>query len=367
VDTLTSVSIDLMGTTRTHEAARLGRRELARNRLVDLSLSCRGDIDLAVYEAGDVVYAQIDGKSQGGKIVSVDGLTLTVDRDLTEFATGGDAVIVQVHASMSEVQSVEYKGAVLSSARTITVPTAWTIAPAVGDPFLFGPSTIDDDQFEVTDLALDEHLHAEMSLVKYAPALDDLDDLAPGVTVSESAIQTIYHQAGVVTPVTPAESVDQIAQDVPATFATDNYRFYNTAGVLVGWEPYKDSAAVSLGFVRYQGVLYYPVADSVGTADTYIYWDPAATGVFSHSSDPAALAGMRLMAINHAGTVYEKGGLLVGKDGLIVQLDDVIDGTVYKKMTAAERLRLAAMATPDEIVTWNDEIVCYDGNLVTHV
>lgn len=184
LDTLAQVDLSLVAETRTHGAARLLRRELARNWLLDSTIRCTADLDAVIYEPGDVVYCQIDGKSLGGRItgVSADGRTVTVDRDMTEVATGADGLAVQVHDPATGVQSVEDQSATLIDARTIRVPADWTIDPVVGDVFLFGPSTITTDWYEVAEIALDQRLHATIDLAKYVTdSLDALDAIAPDV------------------------------------------------------------------------------------------------------------------------------------------------------------------------------------------
>jgi hypothetical protein len=186
LDTLAQVDLQLAAETRMHGAARLLRRELARNWLLDMTLSCRADLDAAIYEAGDILYCQIDGKSLGGRIVAVsaDGKTLTADRDLTDLATGADGVAVQVHDPTTNIQSVEDQTATLTGSRTITVPASWKVSPVVKDVFLFGPATITEDWYEIVEISLDHRLHASIELAKHVTdTLDDLDSYAPDVDV----------------------------------------------------------------------------------------------------------------------------------------------------------------------------------------
>lgn len=365
--TLGEAHLDLPGVTRMHEAARLARRELARNRLVDLTGSGGMDIDAAVYEPGDVLYGQIDGRSLGGRIVVVDGLTLTADRDLYEVATGTDAVVVQVRHATTGVQSVELQTATLTGARTITVPAAWTIAPSVGDPFLFGTEDLQDDQFEVTELSLDEHLHATLALSRYVAALDDLDDLAPGVSIPAAAMTRVYPAGNVATPTVPDATVEAVAVPASWLFEIQHWSFLPHADPgKIYWTSLEDEDGNRIGYVQYNNELYQPADDTTGTSDRYVYWDEGTPAAFLTTDDPLVVVGHRLVAINDGGTPIYKGGLVWGGEAGTINLDDVIDGTSYKKMTAAERTKLTGVeAGADVTATHTAAAISGQGALAT--
>jgi len=304
MDTLTTVNLELAGVTRTHEAARLARRELARNRLVDRTLTCRADIDTAVYEAGDVVYAQIDGRSLGGRITAVTATTVTLDRSVTGLLTGNDVLLVQVRNAETSVQALDIQAvaSVSSNGKIVTIDGIFDCAPSAGDPFLFGPAELlDDDQFEVTETALDEHLHATLSLVRYTPILDDLDAVPPGVTVPLGAIQRIHQYGGVLRPALPGATIDAIGARGAVVFEWGNYTFAAGDPGKIIWATDTDDEGEPSGYVRHGSELHQPADNPAGTAAAYVYWDPASPTVFLTTNDPADWVNKYLVAINAAG------------------------------------------------------------------
>lgn len=306
MDSLTTVDIDLIGTSRTHEAARLARRELARNRLVDLSAECRADIDAVVYEAGDVVYCQIDGRSIGGRVTAATATTITVNRPVTDVVTGSDVVIVQRRDAVSGEQELDIQAVVSVSddGRTITV-SGWDTTPT-GDgseSFLFGPEAMEDeDQFEVIESRLDQDLHVGLSLVKYVPALDDLDALAPDAYVPLSALGRVDHYGGVNRRDLGAGTIDRIGTRGAVVFEWGRYTFgANDPGAgSIRWATQQDDDGDDSGYVRYGANLYQP-ADG-DTAKAYVYWDPDDPNVFSTTDDLADLLDKYIVAKNDGGT-----------------------------------------------------------------
>lgn len=306
MDSLTTVDIDLIGTSRTHEAARLARRELARNRLVDLSAECRADIDAVVYEAGDVVYCQIDGRSIGGRVTAATATTITVNRPVTDVVTGSDVVIVQRRDAVSGEQELDIQAVVSVSddGRTITV-SGWDTTPT-GDgseSFLFGPEAMEDeDQFEVIESRLDQDLHVGLSLVKYVPALDDLDALAPDAYVPLSALGRVDHYGGVNRRDLGAGTIDRIGTrgDVICEWGCYTFAANDPGAGSIRWATQQDDDGDDSGYVRYGANLYQP-ADG-DTAKAYVYWDPDDPNVFSTTDDFADVVGKFLVAINSGGT-----------------------------------------------------------------
>ncbi len=332
---LTKVSLDLAAATRRHEVARLGRRELARNRLVDTSGGCRCDIDAAVYEAGDVVYCQIDGRSQGGRIVSASAIGVVLDRPVTELVTADDVVVVQVRNPSTGVQSLEQQAAtVAADGVTLTIAGSWTQQPSAGDVFLFGPADLlTDDQFEITDIRFDERMHADISFLRYAAALDDLDALAPGIPIPAAAMDRVSRYAGVRTSPLEASTLDLATTPPKTPFEWGNYTFAGDGSSKIMWTSDDDEAGEACGYVRYLGTTYTPAANASGTTATWVYWDPASPTAFSTTSDPVALAGKFVVAKNNAGTPIVGFG---ATDLSAISLDNIQEGTTYKRMTAAQ-------------------------------
>ena len=343
---LTKVSLDLAAATRRHEVARLGRRELARNRLVDTSGGCRCDIDAAVYEAGDVVYCQIDGRSQGGRIVSASATGVVLDRPVTELVTADDVVVVQVRNPSTGVQSLEQQAAtVASDGLTLTIAGSWTQQPSSGDVFLFGPADLlTDDQFEITDIRFDERMHADISFLRYAAALDDLDALAPGIPIPAAAMDRVSRYAGVRTSPLEASTLDLATTTPKTAFEWGNYTFTGDGSSKIMWSADDDEAGEACGYVRYLGTTYTPADNASGTTATWVYWDPAHPTAFSTTSDPAALAGKFVVAKNNAGTPIVGFG---ATDLSAITLDNIQEGTTYKRMTAAQIAAVEDAITSD--------------------
>ncbi len=306
MDTLTTVDVDLIGTSRTHEAARLARRELARNRLVDLTAECRADIDAVVYEAGDVVYCQIDGRSIGGRVTAATATTIVVNRSVAEAITGDDVVIVQRRDAVTGIQELDLQAVVSVSAdgKTITV-AGWDTTP-MGDgseSFLFGPAAMeDDDQFEIVESSLDQDLHVSLSLMRYVPALDDLDAVAPDAYVPLSALGRVDHYGGVTRRDLSSGSVDRIGTrgDVICEWGCYTFTANDPGAGQISWATQQDDDGDDSGYVRYGANLYQP-ADG-DTANTYVYWDPDNPAVFSETDDFADVVGKFLVAVNDGGT-----------------------------------------------------------------
>ncbi|MDX9781232.1 MAG: phage tail protein, partial [bacterium] len=301
---LATVDLDLIGTTRTHEAARLARRELARNRLVDQAYACRTDIDGIVYEPGDVVYCQIDGRSTGGRVTAADATTVTLMRSVAACITGNDVICVQIRDAVTGVQSLEIQEVVSVSGdgKTITV-ASWDTQPSAGDVTLFGPADLlADDQFEVIETSLDEHLHVNLSLLKYAPVLDDLDAIAPTVYVPLGSLSRIARYGGVTRSDLPGVVIDRIGERGQIVFEWGRYTFGadDPAGGSISWATETDDDGDDAGYVNYNGTLYAP-ADG-NTALTYVYWDPASPNVFSATDDLADLLDKYIVAKNDGGT-----------------------------------------------------------------
>jgi hypothetical protein len=339
IDTLTDVTIDLGGVTRMHEASRTVRRELARNAWVDGAMSVTANLDQVLYQAGDVLYCQVNGKSQGGRILAVDGLTLIVDADIDDVATGGDVAIIQ-HRTTGTYYPPAVESASRVDSRTIRLTAAVTPAPQVGDVFLFGPASIEDDTYEVTESSLDQDLHLSISLLRYAD-LDALDPLEPDVEIQLGAGPRYGRGTR---PAIDPDALDVIGEPAAPTFSWGGYAFAAGDPGEIAWTSDLDEDGDAAGFVNYGGTLSQPADGSTG--DLYVYWDPAAPNVFSTTDDVADLEGCYLIAVNQAGTPVVKPGQQVGGDGGLISIDDILDGTVYKKITAAEQAAIAA-ATSD--------------------
>lgn len=336
LETLTEVTLDLAAVTRTHEAARLARRELARNRLFDMAIpNVQADLDSVIYEGGDVLYCQVEGKSCGGRIVAVQGNTITFDRDMTEFAVGSAGVIVQ-HRVSGQYYAPEYRDVTLASARTGVIASALTVAPQAGDVFLFGPASIADDQFEVNECSVDQNLHASISLTKYAAVLDDLDALDPDVDVPLSTIARRYGRSN---SSISGDTLDLLGQGATKPFKWGGYTFAAAGAGTISWTSDLDEAGDTAGYVTYDGVLSQPADGS--TTKLYVYWDPDFPTVFSTTDLASALAGNYLIAVNQAGVPTVKEGQQIGGEGGLISIDEILDGTSYKKMTAAERTAIS--------------------------
>ena len=323
LDTLTTVNLDLAAVTRTSEASRLVRRELARNRLVDLSGACRTDIDAVIYEPGDVVYCQIDGRSIGGRITAVSGRTVTLDRAITEVVSGTDMIVVQ--SRTGGTQTLDDHGvATVVSATQVTIDEDWDVTPVVGDPFLFGATDLADDIFEVADVAFDDHLHASITLTRYVPALDDLDAVAPDAYIPLSSLTRRDTFRDVLRPEPDANAA--AAGERPTVFlAIEHYMFGNTGTGLVGWVSAEDEDSERLGYVRFFDTDYQPADDLTGTADRFIYWDKDAPTVFTTTNDIDDMIGKYLVCINDSGTAIYKGGIPVGADGNLANWSEITD------------------------------------------
>ena len=338
------MNLDLAVATRTSEVARLARREMARNRLVDATISVPVDLDAILYEPGDVGYVQIDGRSIGGRVTAVDGRTITLSMAIDEVVTGDDMVVVQVHdAADGGARKVEaHPVASVSGSLQLTIGDDWTVTPAVGDPFLFGPVAIADDVFEVVDAKWSEQLYGELALARYVPGLDDLDDLPPDAPIPIEQLTRVDQFGGVRRSDVDAATLEAIGQRSLTLVEIGNYSFTAEGGGKVAWASLTDAEDEPLGYVRYGEEMYQPADDEVGTTDRYIYWDPDDPDVFLTTDDLDDVYGLYLACINDGGTPLPQHGRQVGGEPSMVNIDDVIDGTNFKKMTAAERAALAA-------------------------
>lgn len=307
LDTAVPVELSLAAATRMHEVARLTRRELARNYYTDLSGSCRTDAYGLVYEGGDVVWVQIDGRSLGGQIVSVSGTTATLDRSVTDLVTGGDALIVQVRDADTGVQRTEtYEvSSVSADGKQVTISGSWSTTPAADDPFLFGPvAMLAEDQFEIIEATPDEHLFVTLQYARYVPRLDELDSLAPDEYVPLAASGAVNPYAGCLPAAHPETALAGLGGAGYQPFKTGLYAFTDAGGGKVAWASEEDEDSAAIGYVAYDGTYYQPADNATGTTDTYIYWDPASPNVFSTTSTKTTLAGKYLVCINSAGTPY---------------------------------------------------------------
>jgi hypothetical protein len=403
------ISLDLMGTKRFSEAWRTGKYSLAKNRLGDSGGSCLCDVPAIVYEAGDVVYVQQPGKSWGGMVSSASGRIVVIDDDVTVSAS--DYLIVQVIDPASGTQKLEVHAVASVSGRRVTIAEDWTYTPPTeADPWLFGPASILEDTYEIIDLKPQPHLYWQVIVQKYAVALFTTDDSDPDMILGPTPVSPVDRTAAV-RPIT----WNQIERHYLASVVTDNPV---RKGVTVGGLDYTANVPAKTvewvaGTITHLGVVW-PIEAGGPTTHKYVWFDStiADPTILQSSDTMPSTAGQFMIFINREGVVSPMYGTPVGDVANAVYLDEIIDGAVYKKMTAAERTKLlgieegadvtgdhvadipfddlpdgalykkmlAAERTKlggieegadvtrdhlDEVCCWNDEVLSYENELVT--
>ncbi len=198
------VTLQVNGVTKQSRAVRIMNFELKRNQYVTRQLRRIMQFDGWVLEVGDVVYAQRPRYSWGGRLQWVSGRRVRIDRDVRRSAS--DRIIIQSYNPATESWALESHAARWVAGRLLESADDWaTVTPQPGDVFLFGPSGIASDLFEVVNLRRSGDHEFVVDLVTYDARLFDADDTAPVIVADVGVSRAQRGTTSVIAPPTQAQ------------------------------------------------------------------------------------------------------------------------------------------------------------------
>ncbi len=161
---LNKVELTAIGCTKRSEAQRRGKWTLLTNshdRTVSFRVGLDGQIPLPGYIIG-VADELLAGRPLGGRISSVDGVEITLDREAQ--AQPGDRLIVNLPDGTAEARTVQASGG-----RVVTVSTPYSVAPATESIWTIDAEDLAIQQFRVTGITQPEDGQFEISAVAHDP------------------------------------------------------------------------------------------------------------------------------------------------------------------------------------------------------
>lgn len=179
------MSLTAIGCTSQSEAHRRGRWALlsnAKDGTVSFSVGLDGHIPLPASIIG-VADPYRAGKTNGGRISSVSGLNLTLDRAITFGA--GDRLIVNLPDGTAQTRTI---AGVSDDKKTVTVSTAFKTTPVAGAVWIIDSDNLAIQQFRVTSITDNDDGTFTVAAVQYDP--DKYSYIDDGVMV-ESAPVTV--------------------------------------------------------------------------------------------------------------------------------------------------------------------------------
>ncbi|MFC6377586.1 host specificity protein J, partial [Tatumella terrea] len=160
------MSLTAIGCTSQSEAHRRGRWALlsnAKDGTVSFSVGLDGHIPLPASVIG-IADPYRAGKTNGGRISSVSGLNLTLDRAITFGA--GDRLIVNLPDGTAQTRTI---AGVSDDKKTVTVSTAFKTTPVAGAVWIIDSDNLAIQQFRVTSVTDNDDGTFTVAAVQYDP------------------------------------------------------------------------------------------------------------------------------------------------------------------------------------------------------
>ncbi|WP_241610125.1 host specificity protein J [Rosenbergiella epipactidis] len=186
------MSLTAIGCTSQSEAHRRGRWALLSNSkdaTVSFSVGLDGHIPLptSIIGIADPFRA---GKQNGGRISAVNGLAITLDREV-DFAAG-DRLILNLPDGTSQTRTI---ASIAADKKTLTVNTAYKIDPVAGAVWIIDSDNLAAQQFRVTSITDNDDGTFTVAAVQYDPNkfryIDDGVKIQPTpVTVTPTSVMS---------------------------------------------------------------------------------------------------------------------------------------------------------------------------------
>ncbi|KMV68414.1 host specificity protein [bacteria symbiont BFo2 of Frankliniella occidentalis] len=186
------MSLTAIGCTSQSEAHRRGRWALlsnAKDATVSFSVGLDGHIPIPTSIIG-VADPYRAGKQNGGRISAVNGLKITLDREV-DF-TAGDRLILNLPDGTSQTRTI---ASIAADKKTITVNTAYKTDPVPGAVWIIDSDNLAAQQFRVTSITDNDDGTFTIAAVQYDPNkfryIDDGVKIQPApVTVTPTSVMS---------------------------------------------------------------------------------------------------------------------------------------------------------------------------------
>jgi len=313
---------------------------LAKNRLLKYMAEFEAAVDAIVCSKGDVIEIRPPWRN-GGRIVSCPASNqIIVDNDLID--TGADTVIIRVHDPDTGADSIETHSVGSVIGGLITITDTWTNNPKKDDIFSFGPTDDVTKLFRVIGISEGGELSYKIKVIEYNENVYDGDDSTPEipiqgfVTPQSAPSQTRPVSRGEIQQTYPPEIWSESSYD---SASTTNISFDNNPSAgSIAWSA-EDGETELLFTIN--GVDYEITESS--TTKKYIYWDSNYPTEFKSTDD-----------------FYEA----IGDTKWLICIND--NGYAWPRYACKAVHGDAVLAGPilDKIMTYDDEILVYDGDIV---
>lgn len=313
------VTLELFGVNKQSEAWRAGMYRLAQNEYLKTVVDFEADIDAIACTLGDIIYVQHDipqwGK--GGRVSSATDNTVTVHRKLSP-TSGVDQIMVR-NPDDDTMETKTVTGISNSGNwSTLTISGAWTKNPARDDLFAYGIQNLITKKFRIIDLRRSSDQQCAIKALQNDPEVytpDGSEPILPALLVTPSESDEIIR------PPNWEEMINRMPQNVIQGINVDiplitnlTWNDNTPSGGSVSW-----SATIGANPIlfTYKGTTYEITPDN--TANKYIYWDLAASTVFSTSASAADMIGADKwpVCINDSGTANRSTGIPVLHAGFL--------------------------------------------------
>ena len=310
-DVTRKVSLNLVGCTRATQAWRVGAHMLRNNRYVKKMAEWTSDVEAIVCQIGDVVYVQHDAIGTdfiGGRVVHAQDNAIMLDKPFT--ASGDDRIIVRsISAGADALQTKRVRGVTGS---TVKIFGTWSPDPSNGDVYIIGPATLLTETYRIIAFTSTKDARVRLAGMQYSDNVYPTTETPeiPGDILITAGSPDV---AGGVRP----PSWSEIENRRPATFALGRGYIYtpqcrgmdfaDAGGGKVSWDA---------GLIVYKNEPYQIVADAVGTAHKWIFFDSDSGNpyVLSTSDTYPTGANQWLLCRNDSGTPVPIYGLKVLDD-----------------------------------------------------
>ena len=173
-----TAQLTLFGVSRRSQAYREGMYLLATNERQLETVTFSADINAIVCEYGDIIGVSHSVARIGlasGRIVAIDGNTITLDKDVTLDASESYGVKIQLSAN-DHIISRDIKAAAGTSNKvTVTTPFDADNTPAVYDTYALGVVDKIVQPFRITKVEKDSEEKVSLTCVQYDEAIYDVD------------------------------------------------------------------------------------------------------------------------------------------------------------------------------------------------
>jgi len=324
-------TLDGFGHTSRRQAWRYATRQLRVNQYMRRAVEIPAILDAIYAEPGDIVYVQHPAlqRADGGRITAVAGSTITTDKAVS-MGAGAHALLIRTHdGTQDRVTLYVATGVSGDKSNIVTISGVFAYTPAANDLWVFGPTTQVTDLYRIRGFERTGDGTVLIQAAQYTTDYYTDDEDAPRIEPQVYST-TKGARAASLTPTTAEGAAGLGYQDAGA--ATDAIGFSGLA--FTGDDADTVTWACTGEGVKYQGSWCPINDDAVGTTDKYIYWDPEAADPrdLASTDDLSDLAGEEryLFCINVNGVATFKPGVLVAKDGALVDLDDMDESATRK-------------------------------------